>query len=329
MNYYSKYLKYKSKYLTFKNSLMFSQYGGSGGGGGGGGGGELEWTSAVEFGKMCNDTLKKDGSKNDKPKFPRDLDLTGWMKADINIDDKVLNVVKKTLNEDEGKPVLVAMAGISLNSFCGSAEIIVRNIDKLKNKFKAVYIINQDPYKAAQNKVCEARDAIVTEKKLESRLRKELSQRALIEIYKPEIDLMIEMAKVINRIITGKLHLNNVHLLGKCNGGGIALELVSLSNVYKALYLAVPGNPIHIQPLMKLSPDRLEEISFIFGWNKNDNYDFKFQTASINEKAVYDEEIGKLEKALEIKLNYESYVFKPGNGHEINDKLIDKIAKSD
>ena len=39
--------------------------------------------------------------------------------------------------------------------------------------------------------------------------------------------------------------------------------------------------------------------------------------------------IGKLEEAMEVKLNYESYVFKPGNGHEINDKLIDKIAKSD
>ena len=325
MDYYSKYLKYKSKYLSFKNGFRFSQYGGAAvGGAGGGGGGELEWTSAVEFGKTCNDS-----AKGEKSKFPRDLDLAGWMKTDIDINGKVLNVIKKKLNEDEGNPVLVAMAGISLNSFCGSAEIIVRNIDKLKNKYKAVYIINQDPYKTDQNTVCGARDEIIKAKGNPSILRKDLSSKELEDIYKPEIDLMIEMAKVINTIIIKKLHLNNVHLLGKCNGGGIALELVTMGNVYKALYLAVPANPWHIKPLYKLSRDRLEEINFIFGWNKNDDYKFNFQSASINEKAVYDEEIGKLEEAMEVKLNYESYVFKPGNGHEINDKLIDKIAKSD
>jgi hypothetical protein len=319
MDYYSKYLKYKSKYLSFKNSLGYSQYGGALSGSG-----ELEWVSAVEFGKTCNDS-----AKGEKSKFPRDLDLAGWMKADINMDDNILNVVKKTLNEDEGKPTLVAMAGISLNSFCGSSEIIVRNIDKLKNKFKAVYIINQDSFKTVQNTVCGVRDEIIKAKGNPSILRKDLSEKDLEDIYKPEIDLIVDMAKIINKIITQKLNLNNVHLLGKCNGGAIALELVSINNIYKALYLAVPGNPLHIKPLYKLSRDRLEEINFIFGWNKNDDYKFNFQSASINEKAVYDEEIGKLEEAMEVKLNYESYVFKPGNGHEVNDKLIDKIAKSD
>jgi glutaredoxin-related protein len=42
------------------------------------------------------------------------------------------------------KPTLVVMAGYSLKSFCGSAQIIMDNLHMLVRKYKAIYII-QDP----------------------------------------------------------------------------------------------------------------------------------------------------------------------------------------
>jgi len=69
---------------------------------------------------------------------------------------------------------------------------------------------------------------------------------------------------------------------------------------------------------------------------KNDDYAFNWNGRSSSEKEVYDEEMGKLEAKKKIGINYESYMFRPGNknpegkddGHQPPDKLFDKIAKS-
>jgi hypothetical protein len=307
MDFYSKYLKYKSKYLGLKNNFSFMQNGGA-----------LVWKEDSSFEKKIVDICKE--------KKEIVLDLSGWVRTDID----GLNIIKKSFEEKSDKPVLVVMAGISAKSFCGSAEIVVNNVKLLKDKYKAVYIINTAKYGEAQGAACNIKDAMIKEigRTRETVLREDLSDADFKKLYEPERLFTISLAKDIHKIITERLELTNVHLLGKCQGGSNMLELIFLGDIYKALYLAVPGNAYHIKPLYKLSRDRLEEITFIFGWNKNDDYKFDWTTASFNEKAVYDEEIGKLEKAMDVKLNYESYVFTPGNGHEINSKLIEKIAKS-
>jgi len=147
MEFYEKYLKYKVKYLSLKNLKQ------NGGGkkllGGG-------WEDATAFGKSCNDS-----SLGEKAKFPRDVDLSAdWKVNDYSISTKGIltfknlkkggitednlkfEVIRKIYDEDAEKPVLFAMAGISKNSFCGTAEILVENQEKLRGKFKEVYMIN-------------------------------------------------------------------------------------------------------------------------------------------------------------------------------------------
>ena len=299
------------------------------------------WSDAIDFGKSCNDSNKLNNSK-----FPKDLKLDKWKKADIQIDTNdiltyknselnrpiterllTFNIIKKTFSKNKNKPVLIMMAGISFSSFCNSAEIIVENIQKLKKKYKKVYIINLNPFKGYQIDVCtNYRDIMKLKLNKDSINRNELTKKEFKLIYESENKLNIQMAVIINDIISNKLKLTNVHLLGKCAGGGIVLELVSLNNIYTGVFLAVPASINHIKPLRKVSKERLENISFIFGWNKNDNYKFNFVSESILEKSTYDKEIGKLELSMNIQVNYQSYVFSPGNKHEINPELIDKIS---
>jgi hypothetical protein len=320
MDFKNKYLKYKLKYLNLKQNL-------NGG----------IWRVANDFGRSCKSEVK----------FKRYLELQGWFIDDINIEtigklsfknkegitepNLKFNIIRKTFDGDESRPDLVAMAGLSFGSFCGSAEVITQNIEKLRNKFKNVYIINLNPFKIYQEDACKEYGSIKranNDNKDGYMFRTNLTPERFNEIYGNEIKLDDEIAGIINEIITEKLGLRNVHILGKCQGGSVSIQLVSKSDVYKALYLAVPGSPSHITPLYKISKERLEKMNFIFGWNDNDNYAFNFTLASINEKAKYDEEIGKLEFEKKANLNCQSYHFTPGNKHEINPELISKIANS-
>jgi len=283
MDFIYKYLKYKNKYLNLQTQK-----------------------EAEDYGKT----------------LPTILDLKGWKINQFNVEYKgetlTFNIIKYSFEESEDKPVLFAMAGISSKSFSNSAQVIVSNIEKLRGKFSSVYMINYDPLKQYQIKACGTYDKLKVGKSI---LRKDLSDKELNVIYKDEIDLNLEIASIMNEIIINKLGLKDVHLLGKCNGGFVATQLVTMSNIYKALYLAVPGSPIHIQPLKKLSPERLKEIIFIFGWNDNDDYKFNFIPESRMEKDIYDYEMKQLGD-----INYKSYMFPDGNGHEINKNFIDKIA---
>jgi hypothetical protein len=60
----------------------------------------------------------------------------------------------------EKKPVLVVMAGYSHNSFKGTADILIKNIDVLIKKFNKIYIIEYESYKEDQTKACHSRDDI-------------------------------------------------------------------------------------------------------------------------------------------------------------------------
>jgi hypothetical protein len=342
MEFYEKYLKYKVKYLSLKNLKQ------NGGGkkllGGG-------WEDATAFGKSCNDS-----SLGEKAKFPRDVDLSkDWKVNEYSIstkdiltfknlkkesieDNLTFDVIRKIYDEDAEKPVLFAMAGISKNSFCGTTEILAANEEKLRGKFKEVYMVNLNSLKNYQDDACQTyrnprfdeikKESEATGNPIKSMLRKDLSRSQLLDVYDGEIKLSQEIAKLIHKLIVENLALKKVHLLGKCAGGAICIDLVNESDIYEALYLAVPGSPIHILPLYKLSKERLEKMHFIFGWNANDDYEFNFNGKSSTEKEIYDEEMGKLEAAKNVGINYESYMFRPGNGHQPNPKLFDKIGKS-
>ena len=154
MDYHKKYLKYKSKYLLLKNNNN-NQFGGGG------------WEDATDFGKACND------SKSEKPKFPRDVDFSAdWkinkymistkdiltfknLKLGKTEDELKFEVIRKTFESDGDKPVLFVMAGISTNSLCGTAEVLVRNHESLRGKFKEIYIINNNSFKAYQDDACQ------------------------------------------------------------------------------------------------------------------------------------------------------------------------------
>jgi len=326
MDYKNKYLKYKMKYLSLKQSKK-----------------ELEnltggmWKDPSNIHQECSTKENKNKNLNLKEWFVDEVDIETRGKLSFKNKDGItepnlkFNIIKKTFEGDERRPDLVAMAGLSFKSFCGSAEVITQNIDKLKNKFKNVYIINLNPFKDYQNDACKEYKKIFEDHNGNEdgyMFRTKRTPEEFNEIYGNEIKLDDEIAGIINEIITEKLKLTDVHVLGKCQGGSVSIQLVSKSDVYKALYLAVPGSPSHITPLYKISKERLEKMNFIFGWNDNDDYAFNFTLASINEKAKYDEEIGKLEFEKKANLNCQSYHFTPGNKHEINPELISKIANS-
>lgn len=124
------------------------------------------------------------------------------------------------------------------------------------------------------------------------------------------------------------LNLTNVHLLGKCAGGGLAIHTITKSNIYSGLFLSVPASPLNVEKLKELNKTQKNKIRFIFTWDKNDDYPFNWNRKSNEEKEYYD----KTMKKLKIK-NYESYIFdeEPKNKlekyqyHEISNGLFDKI----
>ena len=320
MSYEQKYLKYKQKYLGLKKQI----------------GGEWIWEDATDFGCTCNDSELSDlVNKIERPigyrrRFTRDLDLKGWRTENMTVDGKKFNIIRYLFNEEKStKPNLVVMAGISFASFCGSAEVIVQNIESLRRKFKGVYIINLQSYKDFHGKQCGERDKkiISSGKTIVEQIPR--SEKIFFEIHKPEINFSEQVAIVVNNLISNPLYLGltDVHLLGKCAGAGVAIEILSLSPIYKALYLAVPGIPNHVVPLLKVPTDRLREINIIIGWNENDIYPFKWGK-SIDEKVYYDAKIKEIEATKGVIIKYTPYIFSPGNGHEINPDLVEIIGAS-
>jgi hypothetical protein len=221
------------------------------------------------------------------------------------------------------KPSLVVAAGFSNKSFIGSATMILKNINKLKNKFKKIIIIDYDGYKNEQVLACKCRD----EKEKKNPNNKE-------KIYQPENKLNDDIAKIFDNMIQNELKLDNVHLLGKCAGGGIMIHLLCINNIYKALYLAVPGNPFGVEKLLELDGERLSKIKFIFSWTKQDTYLYHWGIKSKDEKLRYDDTMRFIEKEKKIKLDYKSILENLPNTHpdnklyhEINQKLIDEMIK--
>jgi hypothetical protein len=282
--------------------------------------------TATEFIEKCSSIKNVMG--NAIPKLP----FNEWNLYKINSDcgkvvDKygLFNVIEKRIDiTSSSKPNLVVMAGFSTNSFCGTSEIIMMHssIEELSKKYRAIYIINYDEkvFKDALNKsfnddkeANKTFDPAADKHSLDSRLKLKFN----------ELKMLDEFGRVIDKILRcPDLDLKNVHLLGKSIGSGLALYTIDKSDIYTALFLAVPANPTYMWPLENLSPERLKSIIIKCGFNKNDNRDL-YGILSCENPPYFQKSIEELStKTPELLKNYKQYEFEPGNYHEVNPAFI-------
>jgi hypothetical protein len=284
----------------------------------------------IKYKKKYN-KLKNGGSNNNNSKLIIDNgDIDNFLQPLIYPkiekllfikNEKTLSILNIILDIDNSKPVLIVVAGISHNSFISTTKIILTKLYELQLKFKNIYIIDCDSYKSNQIEACGIRD-------------KHYKNKNLDKIYGPEENMNNEIAININ-IIVNKLKLNNVHLLGKCNGAWITtLLLLKNLDIYKALYLAVPAIPFDIYSYINLIENEyLINIKFIFAWNRQDVFPFHWNVVSYKEKERYDVNINQIESESNIKLNYQSFIYDnnlledPKKYHEIPFEMITEIIK--
>jgi hypothetical protein len=227
-------------------------------------------------------------------------------------------ILKCILTNNDNLPNLVLLSGFSNKSIINSSKVVLKNINKIKHKYQALYIFcySEKEFKKYQFDACQIRDKIKNDYNSE-----------IDKIYKSEIDLNDKLGNIIDKCLRS-LNLKNVHLLGKCAGGGLAIHTITKSNIYSGLFLAVPASPLNVLKLNKLNNIQKTNIRCIFTWEKNDDYPFDWNRKSNEEKEYYDKTMKKLKI-----INYESYIFneEPKNildkyqYHEISDGLFDKI----
>jgi hypothetical protein len=278
------------------------------------------------------------------------LNLEGW--NFITLDGFTI-YEKKSENQDESRPNLFVMSGFSVNSVRESGIVIVDKIDLLLSKFRAVYILNLSPFKKPQNTACDIRDAYCTtnvdlldiqakfgKESDEYRAKvRELGLEHRVAKNTAEIQMYEKAGVTVNQLIT-QLGLNNVHILGECAGGGVAISLIKQQPTtrYPALYLSVPARPDNVS---SLPPEVLQRVKFRFQWNKRDPTEYnwhkeeKIGETSTNEKEVYDQMMGNFIKS-NPDINYQSYLYDQDSGttpmnnrvpeHEIHRSFIDQIC---
>ena len=280
---------------------------------------ECYWTKDKKTGETIRRT---DVNGNQLEKLP--FDQWNLYKLDQNctkVIDKygIFRVVEKVIDKDAvKKPVLVVMAGFSVNSFCGSCNIIMNNLDKLENKYKAVYVICYDEkmFKAIQN------GAFVNIDQRDEGIRSSTDVETRAEAYKEEVEMYTELGSIVDKVIRC-MGLKNVHLLGKSAGGGVAMNVVYNSDIYTRLYLAVPAHPTFCESIKKIG-DRLNGMKVIIGWNANDEENLgKIKS---NQNIKYFRPILEEIQQQHEEFSFDLHVFEPGNKHEINPKLLEFIA---
>ena len=206
------------------------------------------------------------------------LDLEGWKVYFFTSNNKQFTndwgtfyIIKKPLSEEETLPSLVAIAGFSVKSFSGTTNRIIQNLDKIKSKFKDVWVLCfTEQVKGMQSKACKEREATGS--------------------YNSEIELNEEIGVVVNKLLKAT-KLTNIHLLGKCAGGGVAIHTFTKDdNKYNALYLGVPASPVDVQHLLTKT---WTGKKFIFAWDKRDAYAFSWGPSN-QELSKYQKTMDKL-----------------------------------
>jgi hypothetical protein len=298
-NYKKKYLKYRNKYLNLKN-LKIKQLGGQ--------------VNKENMSKVDDEFISKietnlQGKEYEKIKY-------------LDDDCNPMYIVKIKLNDDE-KPILFCLAGFSNKSFSNTSNVILPKLDQLRTKFSQIYLFEYNSLKKSQDIACKE--------------RKSLETSDLEELSRPEAVLNKKIASNIHEILTNHTVLseyqkNNIHILGKCNGGWIATLLLLKSPNYKGLYLAVPGIPLGMEIIKEIEKERFNDINFVFGWRSDDGFEFFWKRQSFEEKHEYDNTMEEL-KIKHQEINYKSYmenigVPDPTTNHEITPFLIDRIIES-
>ena len=256
-----------------------------------------------------------------------------YQKITYKIDNKTIYIIKIVLNDEEHKPVLFTIPGLSHTSFLRTSEIIISKLDVLVTKFKAIYLIEyesfKDDMKDAFTEQQKEIDKVGGEEKFEEMsLDEKLEGEFFNSVYKTNTII----AKLTKNIIIS-LELSNIHLLGKCNGSWIATILITLDDRFKGLYLAVACIPFSVKDLEKINSKKLEEIKFIFGWTLQDTYDYIWGVKSFEEKERYDL-IMKNFKEKYTNINYKSFMYDYNCAHdsfmyhEIHPEMIDDIINS-
>lgn len=307
-NEYYKYTKYKKKYLKLKMNQL---------------GGTIE-----------NIHMEEDDFRFSDIPFS-DITYETTINKYRTDDGKIFFLVKIKLNDDKDKPVLFGMAGISKNSFKGTATVILKKLDELATKFSELYLLQYASFDKDQNDACSARDeakTLIKEKTgfVDDQIYKNDDYRE--DLYTPELEMNSKIADHIHEMIIS-LGLKNVHLLGKCNGAWVVTLLLLKDDIYKGLYLVVPGIAFGVNKLLDISTDRLGQISFIFGWVIQDAFPFKWGVSN-QEKDRYDKMISYIEEEKKITIKYKSYMFDNGKEedkklhHEIYPEFIDIIVET-
>ena len=220
------------------------------------------------------------------------------------------------------KPTLFVISGMSHNSYLGVANVIFEQLNELLNVFSNIYLIEYDDFKKFQAHVfSDATDKI------------NKGETDYNIIYDEPLKLNLEIIEFIN-YIAKDLGLNNIHVLGKCNGAWIAAYLITYNIIYKGLYLAVPGIPFGLKILDSLPNDRFLEINFAFGWVKQDAYKYHWQIISYDEKNRYDKDMNDIIEKKQIKKTFISNMYNfntpehEKNNHKLHPDLVTDIIKS-
>ena len=267
---------------------------------------------------MMNTNINEEGIATEQ-NLCGELDLSTWKSYFFTsegnqIENKygTFRIIKKILTNDSNKPNLVAMAGFSTNSFCGTTRRIIENINKIENKFNAIYVLQYDEakFKALQKDACGKRDTI-----------KETGENDFETIYQPETDLNDELGKIIDKLFRSA-GLTKVHLLGKCAGGGVAIHVFTKSNIYDALYLGVPASPTAIKHITD-NIDTIHNKQFIFGWDQRDEFKFNWGKKSNEEFIRYIQTC--ISTKSKIKSNGNKLIFAQFNDDNTNISRIEYI----
>jgi len=179
-------------------------------------------------------------------------------------------IVKSILSKnDQGVDTsLVVLGGFSHSSITKTENIITdpNNFIHLNNKYKEILIIYYPiEFKEEQVKI--------------------YNESTVNGDYLPEIDMNKKFGLYINELLL-QLNLNNVHLLGKCAGGGLAIQtFIQNPKIFSKLILCVPASPNNIQDIKDIIG--LDSKQFLFVWNSKDEFQFHWG-ACISERIKYE-----------------------------------------
>ena len=248
----------------------------------------------------------------------------------------VFTLYTKSLKGDKDKPVLVVMAGFSTKSCLATRDVVNKLLDdeRIATRYRMVAVIDLSPFKEQQTK----NDQEDNDRKVDIN---SVNYRA--DQWASDIAMKRELAKDVDKIIRAN-GFDNVHLLGKSAGGGLAMNVVLQSDIYTKLYLAVPAHPLFCKSLESLG-EKLNHIPIRIGWNSNDDFNL-YNIASNQQMPYYETLLADMKKKYH-NLDYAQHMFiirkifdfsykvgenknqrflfcpfSPGNGHEVNPGLL-------